>query len=144
MCSIIRLFAMMRNGILILLCAFGLGCSDTFNLPEYGATIEDSESPVISLSTPEENFVYRDLLSIPVSLTVTDNLELDAVQLQINPSNVVGDGISFTRTVNDSIFRFDTTYTFPPGDSIVFDVLIIANDLVNNTSLKSLSFTAIK
>jgi hypothetical protein len=135
----------MRRGIYLLL-LFGLwaGCSDTFNLPEYGSDIEDNEDPIITVVSPEENFTYNGLTQIPVNLTVTDNFELEAVQLQLNPSNVVGDGISFTRTVNDSIFSIDTVYTFPAGDSIVFDVLVVANDVVNNTAFKSFSFTAVK
>ena len=144
-CLFILLFARMRKGIQFLL-LFGLclGCSDTFNLPEYGSEIEDNENPIITVTSPEENFVYNGLTQIPVNLTVTDNFVLEAVQLQLSPSNIAGEGISFTRTVNDSIFSLDTVYTFPAGDSIVFDVLVVANDVVNNTAFKSFSFTAIK
>lgn len=123
----------MKKLVLIILTFASIcGCKDEFNLPEYNS-IEDLESPVISVASPIGNNTYNGLTQLPINIEFTDNYEIEAVQFQLSPTNVSGPSMSFTKMVNDSVYRIDTVYNVPQVDSVDYNVLIIANDIVNNT-----------
>ena len=116
-------------------------CTDEFNLPEYEG-IDDNESPEIELISPLENAKITGTTEINIQVNFSDDYQLNEISYQLAPLNFNDPGLSFSKTVTDSMFSIDTTYTIPSSDSIQYDVLIIANDLLENVVTKSYQFTS--
>ncbi len=114
-------------------------CKDEFNIPEYDS-VEDNENPSYSIESPIEDSVYLSKGQLPIKITFTDNYELNEVQFQMVPNNFNDNGFSFSKVIGDSTFTLDTVYTIPSTDSISYDVLIIAGDLVDNIVSETYTF----
>ncbi len=116
-----------------------VACKDVINLPEYD-TFEDNEDPIIVITSPQKNETYSGLSQIPITVEFSDNYQLDGIRFQMSPTNVAAPSINFTTAVNDSTYSIDTFYTVPSTDSITYNVLIIANDIVNNITTEAYTF----
>ena len=119
---------------------FCFGCKDEINLPEYNS-IEDNESPVISLISPTKEATYSGQTQLPIRVDFTDNYEVDEVQFQLSPINFASPTFKVTKKINATSYSLDTFYTVPSTDSIKYDVLVIVNDGVNNITTESYKFT---
>ncbi len=131
---------MKKIAIVFSLAILVFGCKDEFNLPDYG-TIEDTENPTISIISPVKNQTYSGLTQIPIQVNFNDDYQLDEVQFQLSPINFASPSFSITKKAGEKSFSIDTIYTVPSTDSIVYDVLIVVNDAVNNISTESYQFT---
>ena len=117
-----------------------IGCKDEFNLPIYN-TIEDTESPTISIISPVKDQTYSGLNQIPVQINFSDDYELEEIQFQLSPINFASPSFTVTKMAGTKNFSLDTFYTVPSTDSITYDVLIVVNDLANNHTTESYQFT---
>jgi len=129
---------MKKIAIVFSLAVIAIGCKDDFNLP---VTIEDTENPTISIISPVKNQTYSGLTQIPVQVNFNDDYQLDEVQFQLSPINFASPSFSITKKAGEKSFSIDTIYTVPSTDSIVYDVLIVVNDAVNNIATESYQFT---
>lgn len=132
----------MRYLTVAILCVLVLSsCKDEINLPVYG-TIDDTASPVISIITPTPNEVITgSSTQIPFQVQFRDDYRVNEIQVQIVPRNFATGTMSFTLDVQDSIYNLDTLYTIPSSDSLVYDVLLVADDLLGNVTPESYEFT---
>jgi hypothetical protein len=118
------------------------GCKDEFNIPE--TVYIDSLPPTLTVMTPQANQVFSNVTSVPIRIELSDDYELNTINIRIDPSDFNLPSYSLSQDISGlKTTVFETTYTLPTTDSMTYELNVKVTDVVDNTSLPTqFSFTA--
>lgn len=141
------LFALMYR-ILLFLAIFSFiasSCKDEFNdpNPDYEEIIDDSPA-TIEFIEPTDGDTLRMIDTVNIKIKYSDDYALDVMSLNLSPTNVQGDAMSFAFNSADSVYTLDTFYILPQADTVQLGMITTCRDYVGNVSSKSISFSVIK